>query len=101
MASAHNAELSLERAHKYQPDVILMGINLPGMNGIEALYKLTCSKKTRYIPVIALPTNAMKGNKKKGLEAGFCGYLTKPIEVLAGVNAALEEAISRQAWGNR
>ena len=99
MVSAHNAELGVELARKYLPDVILMDINQPGMNGIEALNELKRIRETRAIPVVALSANAMDRDKKKGLEAGFYCYLTKPIdvvEVLTGINAALDEATSRQ-----
>ena len=102
MISAHNAELGLELARKYLPDVIVMDINLPGMNGVEAHKKLMRDKRTRDIPVIALSANAMEGDIRRGLKAGFHSYLTKPIdviEVLEGINAGLEEAISRQASG--
>ena len=99
MVSAHNAELGVELARKYLSDVILMDINLPGMNEIEVLNELKRIRETRAIPVVALLANAMDRDKKKGLEAGFYCYLTKPIdvvEVLMEINAALDEATSRQ-----
>ena len=100
MLSAHTAELGLELARKYQPDVILMDINLPGMNGIEALKELKRIKETSAIPVMALSASAMKSDIKKGMKAGFDNHLTKPInvaEVLSGIEAALEAKTSRKA----
>jgi PAS domain S-box-containing protein len=63
------------------PDVILMDINLPGINGIEALALLAKDPATSHIPVIALSANAMPRDIEKGLAAGFYRYLTKPIKV--------------------
>jgi CheY-like chemotaxis protein len=102
MLSAHNAELGLELARKYRPDVILMDINLPGMNGTEALEELKRIKETRTIPVVALSANAGESDIRKGLKAGFHNYLTKPIrvtEVLSEIEAAIEEGTSRMASG--
>ena len=104
MVSAHNAELGLELARKYRPDVILMDTNLPGMNGFEALKELKRIKETRTIPVIALSANAMKSEIRKGLKSGFHDYFTKPIQVaelLSGIEAALEEGSSRKSSGKR
>ena len=71
-----------------------MDINLPGMNGIEAVKELKRGKETFAIPVIALSANARESDIRKGLKTGFGNYLTKPIqvaEVLSGIEAALEE----------
>ena len=64
------------------PDVILMDINLPGISGLEALKILSGDPATAHIPVIAISANAMPGDIRKGLDAGFHRYLTKPIKVL-------------------
>ena len=104
MLSAHNAELGLELARKYRPDVILMDINLPGMNGTEALEELKRIKETRTIPVVALSANAGESDIRKGLKAGFHNYLTKPIrvvEVLSGIEAVLEEGTLRKTPGRK
>ena len=104
MVSAHNAELGLELARKFLPDVTFMDINRPGMNGIEALKELKNTEGTCTIPVVALSANAMERDRRKGLEAGFHCYLTKPIdvvEVLAGINSALDEAIFRRESGTK
>jgi signal transduction histidine kinase/CheY-like chemotaxis protein len=92
--SAHNAELGLELASEHKPDVIILDINLPGMDGFTALEHLLNSENTRRIPVIALSANAMPSDIKKGREAGFRDYLTKPVdpdEIQAAVEKVLRE----------
>ena len=71
MLAAPNAELGLDLAKKHGPDVILMDIGLPGMDGFEALKRLRRSKRTRTIPVIALTANAIREDIERSLEAGF------------------------------
>jgi CheY-like chemotaxis protein len=81
MLSAADGNLGVEFARAYQPDVILMDINLPGLSGIEALKILRADRATAHIPIIALSANAIPRDIEKGLEAGFFNYLTKPIKV--------------------
>jgi len=72
-----------------------MDINLPGISGIQALALLRANPLTAHIPVLAISANAMPGDIKKGLEAGFFRYLTKPInmyEFMRAVEEALELA---------
>jgi PAS domain S-box-containing protein len=88
-----NQGIQLARAH--QPDVILMDINLPGISGIEALKILRDDPETADIPIVALSANAMPRDIEKGLAAGFCSYLTKPIKVkefMEALDAALDSA---------
>jgi len=68
------------RAHR--PDIILLDINLPGMNGFDALRILQNDLATRDIPVVAISANAMERDIKKGLDAGFVDYLTKPVDII-------------------
>ena len=81
LISAHNAELGLEMAETQNPDIILLDINLPGMDGYEALECLKTNEKTSSIPVIAVTAQATKADIKRGRHAGFVGYTTKPIHV--------------------
>jgi len=77
------------------PDVIVMDINLPGMNGFMALHILQQDPRTAAIPVVALSANAMPRDVEKGVIAGFFRYLTKPIKVdefLSTLDFALEVA---------
>ena len=81
LLSARDGVTGIEMARIHQPDVILMDINLPGMSGIQALKTLREGKLTAHIPVIAISANAMHHDIRKGLDAGFISYLTKPINV--------------------
>jgi len=75
--------------------VILMDINLPGMSGIEALKILREDPVTAHIPVLAISANAMPHDIRRGLEAGFFHYITKPIDVndfMDALDKALEYA---------
>jgi CheY-like chemotaxis protein len=81
LVTAVNGTLGIEVARANLPEVILMDINLPGINGIKALKILREDPATAHIPVIALSANAMPRDIEKGLEAGFFRYLTKPIQI--------------------
>ena len=90
--------LGVEIARGYRPDVILMDINLPGINGFQALKILQEDPVTAHIPVIAISANATPGDIRRGFEAGFFRYLTKPINVVAFMDAldlALEFAATK------
>ena len=81
LITAQNGNDGINLARVSLPDVILMDINLPGINGIEAMKILRLDPLTAYIPIVALSANAMPRDIEKGLEAGFFRYLTKPIKV--------------------
>jgi len=81
LLSAENAEEGLLIAAKQQPDLILLDIQLPGMDGFEAIRHLRDNPLTRAIPVVALSANAMPKDIARSKEAGFIDYLTKPIDV--------------------
>jgi len=87
LLSAVDGNLGIELARANLPDVILMDINLIGMSGIQALKILREDTLTAHIPVIAISANAMPLDIKKGLEAGFFRYLTKPIKINDFINA--------------
>jgi len=92
---AEDAMRGVAMAREFQPDVILMDINLPGINGFQALKILQDGPATAHIPVLALSANAMPRDIDKGLAAGFFRYLTKPIRVsefMAALDAGLEMA---------
>ena len=95
LLSAEDGARGIALARRHHPAVILMDINLPGISGIQALTILREDPKTAHIPVIAISANAMAYDMRKGLEAGFFRYLTKPIKVnefFDAVDAALETA---------
>lgn len=79
--SAPNAELGLDLARSKQPSLILLDINLPGMDGYEALSRLRNYPETSRIPVVALSAAAMPRDIERGKLAGFKDYLTKPLQV--------------------
>jgi len=100
MLSAPNAEEGLRIAYSEKPSIIIMDINLPGMDGFEALHELKVDEDTVDIPVIALSASAMPNEISKGLKAGFQNYLTKPLEIpllVQALNVALQ---SRQPASN-
>jgi PAS domain S-box-containing protein len=95
LLTAVNGTLGIEVARVSQPDVVLMDINLPGINGFEALKILREDPATAHIPVIAISANAMPRDIERGLKAGFFRYITKPIklnELMEALDAALEFA---------
>jgi two-component system cell cycle response regulator DivK len=81
VVEAENAEDGLRAAAEHQPALILMDIQLPGMNGIEALQQLRADSATRSIPVIAVTASAMTQDRRSIMAAGFDGYQSKPISV--------------------
>ena len=81
LVSAPNGLKGVEMATELVPDIILMDIDLPDINGKEALYILSKNPATSHIPVIALSANAMPNDIEVGLKAGFRHYLTKPIKI--------------------
>ena len=88
---AGDAERGIELARAEAPDLILMDVQLPGIDGVEALGRLRADPETAGIPVAALTALAMKEDRERCLAAGFDGYLEKPVSVpaLAGQVAAL------------
>jgi CheY-like chemotaxis protein len=83
VVEADNAETGLELAKAQQPDLILMDIQLPGMDGLSATRELKADPEVKDIPVIALTAYAMLGDEQKALEAGCVGYIPKPLDTKA------------------
>ncbi|MCB1889838.1 MAG: response regulator [Rhodocyclaceae bacterium] len=81
LISAHEPLLGLELAQVHRPDLILLDINLPGMDGYEVLERLRADPELAATPVVALTASAMPGDIERGKQAGFNDYLTKPINV--------------------
>ena len=78
---AGTAEDGIDLAAAHGPDLILMDIQLPGMDGLEALARLRDTPSTAAIPIVALTAFAMKTDQERLLQAGFDGYLVKPISI--------------------
>jgi two-component system cell cycle response regulator DivK len=96
--SAPDAEAGLTLARSEQPALILMDIQLPGMDGLVATGLLKADEATRDIPVIALTALAMKGDEERIRAAGCDGYIAKPLaykDFLATVSSHLENRVRR------
>jgi signal transduction histidine kinase/CheY-like chemotaxis protein len=103
LISAPDGHLGIELARAHQPDIILMDINLPGLNGIEAVRLLANDPRTAHIPVIALTANAMPRDVERGLAAGFFRYLIKPInidEFTEAINSTMAFLARREEEGS-
>jgi len=93
--AARDAEAGLTMARDAHPDLILMDIQLPGMDGLEATALLKADEATQAIPVIALTALAMKGDEERIRAAGCDGYIAKPLaykDLLAVINTHLATA---------
>ena len=92
---AETGEDGVRLAREHQPALVLMDIQLPGIDGIAALGQLRSDPDTRAIPVIAVTASAMAHDRQKIMPAGFDGYQSKPIRVaefLTAVRAILDRA---------
>ena len=77
---AVDAESGIPLARAHKPDLVLMDVHLPGMDGLSATRIIKEDPALKRIPVIALTSYAMEGDEKKAIEAGCDGYITKPID---------------------
>ena len=78
--SAEDGVAGIEKAEKESPDLIIMDLSLPILNGWDAAKKLKANNETLSIPIIALTAHAMKGDKEKAINAGCDEYDTKPVD---------------------
>ena len=81
--AARTAEDGITQAVNEPPDLVLMDLQLPGIDGLEALRQLRQSPRTANVPVVAVTAQAMKQDRERALAAGFDGYVEKPISVRA------------------
>jgi CheY-like chemotaxis protein len=87
---ATSGEDALQIANSDVPDLILMDIHLPGMDGLSVVREMKISDRTRRIPILALTAHAMRGDKDRFLEAGCDGYISKPIDVKTFVSSIVK-----------
>jgi two-component system cell cycle response regulator DivK len=87
---ATTGEEAVELALSQAPALVLMDVQLPGIDGVEALEKMRQNESTASIPVLALTAQAMSGDRERFLEAGFDGYLAKPVDVRELIEAVRE-----------
>jgi two-component system, cell cycle response regulator DivK len=78
---ATTGEEAVALAAEHSPDLVLMDIQLPDIDGIEALGRLRADERTASLPVLALTAQAMEGERERFLAAGFDGYLSKPVNI--------------------
>lgn len=99
VVNAIDGQQGVDMASSERPDIILMDMSLPVIDGWEATRQIKASESTRNIPVIALTAHAMAGDREKAMEMGCDDYDTKPVEItrLLGKMTALLEAVSRPA----
>ena len=71
----------MELALEHGPDLVLMDIQLPDIDGVEALGRLRADERSASLPVLALTAQAMEGDRERFLAAGFDGYLSKPVDI--------------------
>ena len=81
VVEAENGVIGLEKAQELVPDLILMDINLPEMDGYEVTARLKAMELLAHIPIVAMTANVMKGDREKTMAAGCDGYIQKPIDV--------------------
>ena len=72
---------AVELAAAHEPDLVLMDIQLPDIDGVQALHRLRADDRTAAIPVLAVTAQAMQGDRQEFLAAGFDGYVSKPVNV--------------------
>src|ERR1041385_1207685 len=80
-ATSGEEALALTLSEARRPDLILMDIHLPGMDGLSVVREMKSDERTNRIPILALTAHAMRGDKDRFLEAGSDGYISKPIDV--------------------
>ena len=81
---------AVELATEHGPELVLMDIQLPDIDGVEALRQLRATERTASIPVLALTAQAMTGDRERFLAVGFDGYLAKPVNIADLVSAVCE-----------
>jgi two-component system cell cycle response regulator DivK len=78
---ATTGESAVELALEHGPNLVLMDIQLPDIDGVEALARLRADERSASLPVLALTAQAMEGDRERFLAAGFDGYLSKPVDI--------------------
>jgi two-component system, cell cycle response regulator DivK len=87
---AASGEAAVAVAAERTPDLVLMDVQLPDIDGREALRRLRADERTAAVPVLALTAQAMQGDRERFLDAGFDGYLSKPVDVAELVRTVKE-----------
>jgi two-component system, cell cycle response regulator DivK len=88
---------ALTLASEHRPALVLMDIELPGMDGLEALGRLRMDHRTADIPVLAVTAQAMRGDRERFTTAGFDGYLSKPVDIDELLEIVRQQCEGREA----
>ncbi len=86
---------AVELAIEHGPDLVLMDIRLPDMDGLEALHRLRADERTASIQVLAVTAQTMHGDRERFLAAGFDGYLAKPLDIVELVSTVMRHCDRR------
>ena len=78
---ARTGSLAVELAQRHVPEVVLMDVQLPDVDGVEALRRIRTDIRTASVPIVAVTAQAMDGDRERFLRAGFDGYLSKPVDI--------------------
>ncbi len=93
---ATTASEAVDMASEHTPDLVLMDIQLPDFDGVQALNRLRANGRTARIPVLALTAQAMQGDAERFLSAGFDGYVSKPVNVRDLIGTVRQHCDRRQ-----
>jgi two-component system, cell cycle response regulator DivK len=93
---ANTAGEALDLAATNRPDLVLMDIQLPDMDGLEALRRLRADERTAAMPIVALTALAMEGDRERFLAAGFDGYISKPVDIASFVATVRAHCVERE-----
>ena len=96
MAEASNAEDAMQKIHSVHPDLILMDINMPGVDGYALTSKIKSTPGFASVPIVAVTANVMRGDRERSLEAGCDGYIQKPIDIDI-LSQQIERFLARQS----
>jgi two-component system cell cycle response regulator DivK len=94
---ATTGSLAVELAQRHIPDVVLMDVQLPDLDGVEALRRIRTDARTAFVSVVAVTAQAMDGDRERFLRAGFDAYLPKPVDVLHLLETVRELCAERAA----
>jgi two-component system, cell cycle response regulator DivK len=86
---------AVELATEHRPDLVLMDIQLPDIDGVEALGRLRADERTASIPVLALTAQAMEGDRERFRAAGFDGYISKPVNIVSLISTVMQHCDGR------
>ena len=86
---------AVQLATEHRPDLVLMDIQLPDIDGVEALGRLRADERTASIPVLALTAQAMEGDRERFRAAGFDGYISKPVNIVSLISTVKQHCDGR------